>query len=40
MEAFEEASVAIRTGDGVGDQDEAAATVAPVRSRSHGDRDL
>lgn len=35
VDVFEEAAVAVRAGDGVGDPDEAAAAVAPVRSGSH-----
>lgn len=37
LDVFEEATVAVGAGDGVGDPDEAAAAVTPVRSgRCHG----
>lgn len=41
LDVFEEASVAVGAGDGVGDPDEAAAAVTPVRSgRRHGENGI
>lgn len=40
LDVFKETTVAIRARERIGNPNESATTITPVRSRSHGNRDM